>query len=164
MLKDLNMKASIGYLTGMAMGFWVHLGPTMQVLVILIGFDILTGLISGYIKKSLDSTVGRRGVAQKALILILCNVGSRSSSILNIGFDVGSAIAGFYCVNELLSIVENCDGAGVPIPEFLKSAMKKVREAADIGPRNFREASDPSRGGPQESTGQDPARGALGKK
>lgn len=99
-------------------------------LLIFMGFDIVTGLIASWNEGKLSSSVGRRGISIKALILILIATASLTSRALKLDVDLGSGVAIAYIVNEIISIVENCSRAGVPIPDAMVQALLKVKSSA----------------------------------
>jgi phage-related holin len=43
-----------------------------------------------------------------------------------VGLPLGQAVAGFYCAHELLSLLENSDRAGLPVPGILRDALKTL--------------------------------------
>jgi toxin secretion/phage lysis holin len=104
---------------------WGGLPFVLQLLIILMALDILSGLIAGFVTKKLSSDVSFRGLAKKAMILVLVGLAQLLGGAVSIG-GLGSAVAGFYCVHEGLSILENAVRAGVPVPDFLREALAKL--------------------------------------
>lgn len=111
-----------------AVTFFLSFHPLTQALLVLIVADIVTGLTAAYICKTLNSRVTFRGMAKKSLMLTLASLGHYIDRVWNVGFDLGAIISGFYCINELLSVVENCCAAGIPIPAQLYKAIAKIKE------------------------------------
>lgn len=111
-------------------GLWISIPVATKFLLIFMGFDILTGLIAGWIEGKLSSSAGRRGISIKALTLLLIATASLASRALKLDFDLGSGVAIAYIVNEVISIVENCARAGVPIPSIIVQALLKVKSNA----------------------------------
>jgi len=112
---------------------WGKLHPLMQSLVVLMALDIASGLIAGYITRSLSSDVSWRGMAKKSLVLLLvaaCGVLERAWKL---EVPLASAVVGFYIVHELISIVENTGRAGLPMPRALTSALRKLRAQTEEG-------------------------------
>lgn len=115
---------------------WLGLHVMIQLLVYAIAFDIATGLIAGWIDRQISSEVGRRGVAKKTLILLA--VAAAEIAGRHAGMEItvpwggtwglGAAVAGYYAVQEAISIAENLSRAGVPLPHFVVKALQKARE------------------------------------
>ncbi len=115
------LKAALAF----ALAFLVGLHPVVQVLLALMGLDVLTGLIVGFVEKKLSTKVSFRGLAKKAVILILVGAGEIVSHPLGIP-ELGALIAGFYAASEGLSIVENAVVLGLPVPKVLRDALAKL--------------------------------------
>jgi len=121
--------------------FWIGLHVMIQLLVYAIGFDILTGMVAGWIDRSLDSAISRRGVARKVMVLI--GVAASEVAGRHLGLQVpvpwggtwglGAAVAAYYCIHEGLSIVENLARAGVPLPEWVLVRLRQLGGAAERG-------------------------------
>ena len=82
-------------------------------LIIFMGIDFATGMITGAMGKSkhsktgkLNSKAGWYGLAKKGSILMLIIVAVRLDILLNTNY-VRDAVCIAFCVNELLSIIEN---------------------------------------------------------
>ena len=104
---------------------WGGFSPLLQALIVLMGVDIATGFLAGFVTKQLNSDVSFRGMAKKAIVLLIVAtaivVGSCS------GVDVlGDAVTGFFLAHEALSVVENAAKAGVPTPQVLRDALAKL--------------------------------------
>lgn len=120
----------IRYAVATALGtisaFFVSLPTAVWLLCGLMVADYVTGILVAISKGKLSSKTGRDGLIKKVLTLILVLVSHAITHVQELGFDVGSGIAIFFCVNELVSITENCARGGVSIPPVLLSAIEKV--------------------------------------
>ncbi len=103
-------------------------------LIIFMGVDFATGLITGAMGKSkhsksgkLNSKAGWYGLAKKCSILMLIIVAVRLDILLNTNYVQDAVCIGF-CVNELLSIVENTSLMGIPYPPALKNAIEVLQK------------------------------------
>lgn len=107
-------------------------------LIIFMGIDFATGIITGAMGKSkhsktgkLNSKAGWYGLAKKGSILMLIIVAVRLDILLNTNY-VRDAVCIGFCVNELLSIVENTSLMGIPYPEPIRKGIEvlqnKVKE------------------------------------
>lgn len=105
----------------------------VQLLIVLMGFDFMTGLISGFVRQKLSSDVGFRGIAKKLLALILLLLLHILEQAMGTPFQIEKIGALAFAINEIISIVENCAAAGVPIPVQVVEALlnaKKLRRLA----------------------------------
>lgn len=108
------------------------LGSWDTALVVLIAFmilDYITGLLRAWINKEVSSDVGLKGIARKSVILIVLIVAVLLDRLLNTGTWVfRTLICYFYIANEGISLLENCAGLGLPIPEKLKDALEQLKD------------------------------------
>ena len=58
--------------------------------------------------------------------MVLVLVGAAAWLEPAIGVPLASAVAGFYVVHELMSILENAAIAGLPVPDVLRDALARV--------------------------------------
>ena len=99
------------------------------VLILFMALDYITGVIRAYINKNLSSSVGLIGIARKSLIFIVLIVSVLLDRLLNSETWVfRTLVAYFYIANEGISLLENCVGLGLPIPERLKDALEQLKE------------------------------------
>ena len=113
------------YLTWL-FGIW---DTALAILVLFIILDYATGVIRGYIKKELSSDVGFKGIARKAIILVVLIVAVALDRLLNTGTWVfRTLVCYFYIANEGLSILENCGSLGLPLPAKIKDALEQLKD------------------------------------
>lgn len=112
--------------------FAAGLHPAWQALAILNVLDVITGLIVAGMAKAITSEASFRGMAKKALMWVLlgaAEVFSRNAEAMA-GIDAsvpgGAVVAAYYCLTELVSIVENVARAGVPLPGPVAALMQKA--------------------------------------
>jgi len=108
------------------------LGTWDTALVVLILFMVLdygTGLLRAWINKEVSSDVGLRGIARKAVIFVVLIVAVMLDRLLNTGTWVfRTLVCYFYIANEGISLLENCAGLGLPIPEKIKDALAQLKD------------------------------------
>ena len=101
----------------------------LAVLVCFMVLDYVTGLLRAYVNKEVSSDVGLKGIARKAVIFVVLIVAVLLDRLLNTGNWVfRTLICYFYIANESISLLENCAGLGLPIPEKLKEALAQLKE------------------------------------
>lgn len=99
------------------------------VLIAFIVLDYCTGLLRGYLNKELSSDVGLKGIARKAVIFVVLIVAVLLDRLINTGAWVfRTLVCYFYIANEGISLLENCAGLGVPIPERMKEALAQLKD------------------------------------
>jgi len=111
-----------------AVSGWAQIPYLVQILIVFMAFDMATGILAAFIRKEVSSDASLRGVAKKTMLLMMVAVAHIASKPLGLGLDLGSVIAIAYVANELISIVENCARAGVPVPQPLLDALSKFNQ------------------------------------
>lgn len=97
----------------------------MVILTIFIALDIASGWLRAFIQKELSSAESFRGTAKKVLIYVIVAVAAQADKFTGTALIRNAAIA-FYCASEALSILENTVAAGLPVPSFLRDALKRL--------------------------------------
>jgi toxin secretion/phage lysis holin len=107
--------------------FWVVMLPS-----ILMALDVATGFINAWAKNQIKSSVMRQGLARKFGELTIIAIGQLFFYGLGLPQYAVGFISFYIILMELVSIAENLDKLGVPIPKFIKkvlnNAEKKVNE------------------------------------
>ena len=102
-------------------------------LIIFMGIDFATGLITGAMGKSkhsksgaLNSKAGWIGLAKKFCILLMVVVGVRIDILIGTNY-IRDAVCIAFVANELLSITENAGLLGVPLPTVITKAIELLQ-------------------------------------
>lgn len=118
--------AIIGTMFTWLFGAW---DLALTILIVFMVLDYCTGVLKGYVLKQLSSDVGLKGLARKAVILIVLIVAVCLDRLLNTGHWVfRTLVAYFYIANEGLSLIENCAALGGPVPQQLVDALAQLKE------------------------------------
>ena len=132
----------VGTLTAMAAYLRAVTVPVVVLCAVMM-LDWVTGMTAAWINGELDSRVGFFGAIRKLGRLCLVAVGMAADYIIASGVStagaelpIDMAVALLVCfwliINECISVLENCDKAGVPIPEFLKKALKRAHRETEL--------------------------------
>ncbi len=101
----------------------------LEVLVLFMVLDYVTGLLRGYVNKELSSDIGLKGIARKAVIFIVLIVAVALDRLLNTGnWLFRTLVCYFYIANEGLSLLENCGSLGLPIPAKILDALAQLKD------------------------------------
>ena len=101
----------------------------LMVLVCFMVLDYCTGVIRAFINKEVSSDIGLKGIARKAVILIVLIVAVLLDRLLNTGtWVVRTIVCYFYIANEGISLLENCAGLGLPVPESIQNALVQLKD------------------------------------
>lgn len=137
-----SVKATILGIIGIAGSAAAHyLGGwdmALQVLVILMAADYITGILVAAVfnksKKSttgkLDSKAGFKGLCKKGMILIIVLVAHLLDEVSGTDVIRNTAIIA-YIANETISIIENADLMGVPIPSIIRKALELMQNKSE---------------------------------
>lgn len=114
--------ATVGTICSHLFGNWSNL---WEAILLLMALDYITGLLSAWLNpnKKLDSRKGWRGLAKKAVIVIIIMVAHIADIVFNQGTITRDVAIMFYIANEGLSILENATNCGVPVPTKLKNNL-----------------------------------------
>ncbi|WP_352420721.1 phage holin family protein [Proteiniborus sp.] len=103
----------------------------LQVLLIFMVVDYITGLAKGYVKKELNSTIGFRGLLKKALILFVLIVAVQLDKVAETEQAFRTVVAWFYIGIEGISLLENSAEIGLPVPKKLLDALKIFKDRGE---------------------------------
>ena len=126
----LNYSKGVVAIVGTALtwlfGAW---DTALMVLVCFMALDYCTGVIRAFINKEVSSDVGLKGIARKTVILIVLIVAVLLDRLLNTGTWVfRTVVCYFYIANEGISLLENCAGLGLPVPESIQNALIQLKD------------------------------------
>lgn len=114
---------------------WAGFPLAIHALIIFMGFDFLTGIVRAATQGKLSSEVSMKGLLKKAAMLLAVLFVHLMDGLIPqiIGFDsmelgLEKIFAIYLIFNEIISIVENLDGAGVKFPGPVVAALSKVKK------------------------------------
>ena len=108
------------------------------VLMVMMIIDYLSGMSAAWSEGTLSSKVGAKGIVKKvgymALIAVAMGVdyliySGIVAANIEVGYNMwfGLLVAVWLIINEMISILENLSRLGVPIPEFLKKIIGRLK-------------------------------------
>lgn len=102
---------------------WVVLVP-----LILMAVDIATGFINAWAKHDIKSSIMRQGLARKFGELVIIAIAQLFLYSVGLPKGIASGVSFYIGLMELISICENLDELGVPIPRFIKKALRSAKD------------------------------------
>lgn len=139
--KAVEIKAAV---TGVIAFITALIGPVGWIIVVwllAILLDYLTGTWAALAMGEWDSSIARQGLWHKLGSIIAVLASTLFDIALGVilpqaGIDYGHIIVTpivclWYLLTELGSMIENIDKLGAPVPDFLRKAIKKVRNEVD---------------------------------
>lgn len=106
--------------------YWVIIIPS-----VLMVLDILTGVIHAWATGHLKSYKMREGLNHKAGELCVLLIGELFTYGMQLPAVFIHAVSGYVIFMELISIIENLDKMGVPMPKFVTSALRNAKDKID---------------------------------
>lgn len=108
--------------------YWVLLLPLA-----LMAADVVTGWIQATINGTWDSTKMRTGLFRKSGELLVIVIAYIIYAAINLPVDVPAFIASYIIIMEIISVCENLDQAGLPVPRWITRRLKKVAKDLSDG-------------------------------
>lgn len=126
-------KSLSAILCGIAGFLWGSVDGLFLALIAFMGMDLVTGMIVGAYEHNLNSEICFRGLCKKIMILLFVALGHLlDAQILGGEKSISrSAVIGFYCACEGLSILENGGKLGLPYPKKLKDILAQLKKSND---------------------------------
>ena len=118
--------------SGIGAAFGWFFGGADGLIVALLAFscmDYVTGVLAAGMQHRLSSAIGFKGIAKKMVVFVLVGIAHIiDQQFLGKTAVLRNAVILFFCANEGMSILENSDEIGVPIPEKLRELFLQMRE------------------------------------
>lgn len=118
-------------------GIWIgfFFGPLdglLSALLVMVVADYFTGLTCAIVKSCLSSKVGYKGILKKICIFAIVGVANIvDTTFIGTGSSFRTGIILFYLANEGISILENLDSIGVPLPTQLINVLQSFKKIND---------------------------------
>lgn len=137
------------FVSAVITGLLYYLGIVAVPIIILIVamiIDYVTGMLSAWLNAELSSKKGIKGIVKKVSYLALVAVAMIVDWLIccglqqinvDIKYSVFFAVlvAVWLIINELISVLENLAKMGVPIPNFLKKLINRLKTTIDESER-----------------------------
>ncbi len=105
---------------------------SLEILLIFIIMDYITGVAAAFKTKTLKSSVGFEGLMKKGAIFLIVILAAQLDRITgNTAGVFRTSTAFFFIANDGLSIVENVGEMGVKLPKIITNALTKLRDEND---------------------------------
>ena len=105
---------------------WVFIIPG-----VLMAIDILTGSLNAWAKSNFKSFKMREGLVKKCGEITILAIGQLFTVGLVLPTYIMSGISFYIIFMELISICENLQKMGVPVPKFIKKALDDTEKALE---------------------------------
>ena len=116
----------VGGICGFLFGRW---DLPLQILLTSMALDYVSGILKAFYLGEVSSKVGYKGLIKKVGILFTIVVANLTDVVLGLTI-FRSAICMFFCMNELISVLENVSLLGVPIPPFLTDKLIQTKDVS----------------------------------
>ncbi|ESV55797.1 hypothetical protein SAG0136_11505 [Streptococcus agalactiae LMG 14747] len=118
--------SAIGGIIGSIFG---ELDGFLYALLVFMVIDYLTGIMAAILEKNLSSSIGKKGIFKKVMIIFLVAMAHMIDlHLVKKGGAVRTAVIFFYFSNEGLSILENATRLGLPIPARIRNVLRQLQE------------------------------------
>ena len=134
MTENTIMDFLVGSLLGFVAWFFGGVDGLLQVLIAFTIIDYLTGIIAAALNHELSSRTGFRGIVKKVILFMFVGMAHLLDSYLpGDSGSIRAVVCLFYVVNEGISIIENAEKIGVPIPKPLHNMLAKIHDMTQAG-------------------------------
>ena len=104
--------------------------------------DWATGMSKAYLNSEMNSRIGMAGILKKLGYLVVVGVAGvvdwlLLSGLHYVGIDAelpflfAAIVVVWLIINELISILENIDAIGVPVPPFIMSLLNRLKDKVE---------------------------------
>ena len=142
------MKETICMIAGVVGGVITTLlggwDSALATLVVFMGIDFVTGIVTAAMGKSKHSESGTlNSTAGWGLLMVV--VGVRIDILIGTNY-IRDTVCISFCLNELLSIVENTTLMGIPYPPVIKKAIDVLQTKVGRAEEQLKESEDDKNG------------------
>ena len=105
----------------------------------LMAIDILTGVIKAWAQNDFKSKIMRAGLAKKAEEILILIAGELITFGLMLPSVIMNGVSFYIIFMEGMSILENVDQLGIPIPKFVKDVINNTNDQLQNGSKHKEE-------------------------
>lgn len=129
------MKHIVNFITGTMLTTIVYfLGGwdlALEILLLMIVLDYITGVFKAIFNKKLNSEVGIKGIIKKVGYLIIVAVSVMLDRIVADTGAIRNVVIFFFVANEGISIVENWVAMGLPMPQIVIDTLEQIKHKGE---------------------------------
>nr|DAZ79370.1 MAG TPA: holin [Caudoviricetes sp.] len=114
----------------------------LELLISLILVDMISGVVYAIMQKTLSSTELRNGIMRKVFIFLaifialkvdtyLLDLVGKTPTFWGISLSIRTLVVIWFCIEELISLLENLANIGVPFPKWVKEVLVQVSDCVD---------------------------------
>lgn len=120
----------ISVISFLGTGFYLLGGfdKALECLIVVVVLDYITGVISAWYNKKLDSKIGIKGIVKKFTYFLIVVLSVQIDKTLGQVGIIRNLVIYFFVANDGLSILENIGKMNIPIPKKLKEALLQLSE------------------------------------
>lgn len=105
----------------------------------LMAVDVFTGIVKAWAHNDFQSVIMRAGLAKKAGEIMILVVGELISYGMILPDSIMNGISFYIIFMEVMSIMENLDELGIPIPKFVRDVINNVDDKLQHGDKKEEE-------------------------
>ena len=104
--------------------YWIFLLP-----LVLIASDVVSGWIQATINSTWDSTKMRKGLFRKGGEMLVIAIAWVVGIAIPMDINIAVFFSAYIVLMELVSVIENLDLAGIPMPVWVIKRLKKTMQS-----------------------------------
>lgn len=136
---------------------------SLEILLIVMMLDYLTGVASAFRNKTVNSSIGYKGLLKKSTILIVIVLAAQVDRMLGTDNHVfRNCTALSFTVNDALSVMENVGRMGIRFPKFLVAALEKLQHQIEAMPEQDEHSISTTNNKPSDATNSEPDKDGSG--
>ena len=124
----LNLRTEITEEIHYSHDYWIFLLP-----LVLIAADVLSGWIQATINSTWDSTKMRKGLFRKGGEMLVVVIAWVVGIAIPMDINIAVFFSAYIVLMELVSVIENLDLAGIPMPVWVIKRLKKTMQTFTEG-------------------------------
>jgi len=127
----------VAAILGGIVGIWVTIPALVQVLLIFVLLDVVTGFFAAIVAHEVASKPIWIGGVRKFILLLVVYAAwlldPHAEELFNVNLPIGQAVTIYYLAHEMISITENAKKADIPVPPFIIRLVSVLKGQAAQG-------------------------------
>jgi len=107
------------------------LDMALQILLMMMALDYVTGILKAIFNKKLNSEIGAKGIVKKVGYLVIIAVATMLDRIIGDTGAIRNVVIFFYIANEGISLIENWVLMGLPMPQIVADTLEQIKKKGE---------------------------------